>query len=161
MHLEKLRKIVRSFIMDISLVWDFNQLYINLTGEVGVCTRSTKQDMPWVRRCRLMLLATVRKQITYISMTLTSSSCMVSRNHILLPLCYSLNWCLLFITYYIRDICMSLHHNIITDYSQQDAMVLEFIYFYRCCTCFRWFLRPSSGAHNCTYDLSIVNQYCC
>jgi hypothetical protein len=77
---------VRSFIMDISLVWDFNQLCINPTGEVGLYTRSTKQDMPWVRQCRLTLLATVRKQITYISMTLTSSSCMVSRNHILLPL---------------------------------------------------------------------------
>lgn len=76
------------------LVWDFNHLCINLTGEDGLYTRSTKQDMPWVRWCRLMLLATVREQITYISMTLTSSWCMVSRNHILLPLRYALNWCL-------------------------------------------------------------------
>jgi len=27
-----------------------------------------------------------------------------------------------------------------------------FTYFYRCSTCFRRFLRPSSGAHNCTYS---------
>ena len=26
-----------------------------------------------------------------------------------------------------------------------------FINFYRSSTCFRWFLRPSSGAHTCTY----------
>jgi len=31
-----------------------------------------------------------------------------------------------------------------------------FIYFYRCSTCFRRFLRPSSGAHNCTYSF----RYC-
>ena len=31
-----------------------------------------------------------------------------------------------------------------------------FIYFYRRSTCFRLFLRPSSGAHNCTYSF----RYC-
>jgi len=31
-----------------------------------------------------------------------------------------------------------------------------FIYFYRRSTCFRRFLRPSSGAHNCTYSF----RYC-
>ena len=37
-----------------------------------------------------------------------------------------------------------------------------FIYFYRCSTCFRQFLRPSSGVQNCTIQPSrIVNQYCC
>ena len=49
---------------------------------------------------------------------------------------------------------MSLHRNIITNYSQQDATFLEFIYFYRRSTCFRRFLRPSSGALNCTYSLT-------
>jgi len=44
----------------------------------------------------------------------------------------------------------------ITNYSQQDAMFLEFIYFYRRSTCFRRFLRPSSGAHNCIY----IFRYC-
>jgi hypothetical protein len=70
---------VRSFMMDIFLslhcyqCWDSNQLCINLAGEDGLYTRSTKQDMLWVGQCRLMLLATIRKQIIYISMTLTSS----------------------------------------------------------------------------------------
>ena len=54
------------------------------------------------------------------------------------------------------DIHMSVHSNIITNYSQQDASFLEFIYFYRRFTCFKWFLRPSSGAHNCTYSF----RYC-
>jgi len=31
-----------------------------------------------------------------------------------------------------------------------------FIYFYRCSTCFRRFLHPSSGAHKCTYSF----RYC-
>jgi hypothetical protein len=44
----------------------------------------------------------------------------------------------------------------VTNYSQQDATFLEFIYFYRRSTCFRRFLRPSSGAHNCTYSF----RYC-
>jgi hypothetical protein len=47
------------------------------------------------------------------------------------------------------DIYMSVHRNIITNYSQQDANFLEFIYFYRRST---WYLHPSSGAHNCTYS---------
>ena len=51
---------------------------------------------------------------------------------------------------------MSVHRNIITNYSQQDATFLEFIYFYRRSTRFRRFLRPSSGAHNCTYNI----RYC-
>jgi len=46
--------------------------------------------------------------------------------------------------------------SLITNYGQQDATFLEFIFFYRCSTCFRRFLRPSSGAHNCTYSL----RYC-
>jgi len=31
-----------------------------------------------------------------------------------------------------------------------------FIYFYRCSICFRRFLHPSSGAHNCTHSF----RYC-
>jgi len=52
---------------------------------------------------------------------------------------------------YTFDIHMSVHRNIISNYSQQDATFLEFIYFYRRPSCFRRFLSPSSGAHNCTY----------
>jgi len=44
----------------------------------------------------------------------------------------------------------------IANYSQQDATFFEFIYFYRRSTCFRRFLRPSSGVHNCTYSF----RYC-
>jgi hypothetical protein len=40
----------------------------------------------------------------------------------------------------------------ITNYIQQDATFLETICFYRRSTCFRRFLYPSSGAHNCTYS---------
>jgi len=54
------------------------------------------------------------------------------------------------------DIHMSVHRNIITNYSQQDATFIEFIYFYRRSTYFRRFLRPSLGAHNCTYSF----RYC-
>jgi hypothetical protein len=46
---------------------------------------------------------------------------------------------------------MSVHPDIIPNYSQQDATFLLIIYFYRRSRCFRRFLRSSSGAHNCTY----------
>jgi hypothetical protein len=48
-----------------------------------------------------------------------------------------------FIVVLVFDILMSVHHNIITNYSQQDATFLEFIYFYF--TCFKRFHRPPSG----------------
>ena len=51
---------------------------------------------------------------------------------------------------------MSLHRNLTINYSQKDTKFLEIIYFYRRCTCFRRFLRPSSGARNCTYSF----RYC-
>jgi len=56
----------------------------------------------------------------------------------------------------VRRMKLLMYCPIITNYSQQDATFLEFIYFYRRSTCFRWFLRPSSGAHNCTYSF----RYC-
>jgi len=56
---------------------------------------------------------------------------------------------------------MSVHRNIITNYSQQDANFLEFIYFYRRSTCFRRFLLPLSGAHNRTHSFRYCQQYCC
>jgi hypothetical protein len=46
--------------------------------------------------------------------------------------------------------------NALLNYGQQDATFLEFIYFYRRCTCFRRFLHPTSGAHNCTKSF----RYC-
>ena len=40
---------------------------------------------------------------------------------------------------------------VIPSCSQRDAMFLDLFYFDRRSTCFRRLLRPSSGAHNCTY----------
>jgi hypothetical protein len=54
------------------------------------------------------------------------------------------------------DIHMSVRRNIIPNHSQQVATFLEFIYFYRRFICFRRFLRPSLGEHNCTYSF----RYC-
>ena len=49
--------------------------------------------------------------------------------------------------------------NIILNYNQQDATFLDlFTYFYRCSTCFRRFLRPSSVAHNSTYTFRYCQQ---
>jgi hypothetical protein len=35
-------------------------------------------------------------------------------------------------------------------YNQQAATLYNILYYYQCSTCFRRFLRPSSGAQNCT-----------
>ena len=57
---------------------------------------------------------------------------------------------------------MSVHRDIITNYSQQDAMFLEFIYFYR-----RYIYVPGSSSthhqeHITVHTASgIVKQYCC
>jgi len=41
-------------------------------------------------------------------------------------------------------------------YSQQDATFFDLFISINCSTCFRLFLRPSSGAQNCTYSV----RYC-
>ena len=41
------------------------------------------------------------------------------------------------------------------NYNQKDANILGYL-FLKCCTYFRRFLRPSSGAHNCTFSF----RYC-
>ena len=69
---------------------------------------------------------------------------------------YTLRVYLIGIGWDMSDIHMSVHRNIITNYSQQDATFIEFIYFYRRSTYFRRFLRPSSGAHNCKHSF----KYC-
>jgi hypothetical protein len=38
-------------------------------------------------------------------------------------------------------------------YNQQDATLHNILYCCQCCTCFRWLLRPSSGAQNCTHSI--------
>jgi len=53
------------------------------------------------------------------------------------------------------------HHKYISKLQPTRWNVSWFIYFYRCFTCFRRFLLPSSGARNCTYSFSVVKLYCC
>jgi hypothetical protein len=50
------------------------------------------------------------------------------------------------------DIHISVHLKYNSKLQPTRCNVSWFIYFYRCSTCFRRFLRPSSGAHNCTYS---------
>jgi hypothetical protein len=38
-------------------------------------------------------------------------------------------------------------------YNQQDATLYNILYYCQCSTSFRRFLRPSSGAQNCTYSI--------
>jgi hypothetical protein len=51
----------------------------------------------------------------------------------------------------IFHIHMSVHRKYNSKLQPTRCNVSWFIYFYRLSTCFRRFLRPSSGAHNCTY----------
>jgi len=50
---------------------------------------------------------------------------------------------------------MSVPHNIIPSNSQQDPTFPD-LFISKDSTCFRRFLRPSSGAHNCTNSF----RYC-
>ena len=47
--------------------------------------------------------------------------------------------------------------NIFLSYNQQDAKFLNFFYFYRRSTCFRRFLRPSSGAQKLYTQLRVLS----
>jgi len=73
---------------------------------------------------------------------------------------HSENWarydqkCLFF--FYIH---VSVNRNVIPNYQQDATFLSFFIYFYRRSTCFRRFLRPSSGAHNCTYSCTYMKLY--
>ena len=59
-------------------------------------------------------------------------------------------------TFWQFDIHMSMHRKYNSKLQPTRCNVSYFVYFYRHCTCFRRFLRPSSGAHNCTYSF----RYC-
>ena len=51
--------------------------------------------------------------------------------------------------------------NIFAEYNQQDAKFHNLFISVRRCTCFGRFLRPSSGAQNCTYSVRYLSdQYC-
>jgi len=51
---------------------------------------------------------------------------------------------------------MSVHRKYNSKLQPTRCNVSQFIYFHWTSTCFRRFLRPSSGAHNCTYSF----RYC-
>ena len=44
-------------------------------------------------------------------------------------------------------------------YKQQDATLHNSIYYYKCSTCFRRFLRPSSGAQNCIHSIGYLSSF--
>ena len=46
------------------------------------------------------------------------------------------------------------------NYCQQDATLYNILYCCQCSTCFRRFLRPSSGAQNCTHTSSGIRPAC-
>ena len=64
-----------------------------------------------------------------------------------------LSGCTVFSTF---DIQMSVHRKHISKLQPTRCNVSWFIYLYRRSSCFRRFLRPSSGAHNCAYSF----RYC-
>jgi hypothetical protein len=48
--------------------------------------------------------------------------------------------------------------NVFYKYNQQDATLCNIIYCCQCSTCFRRFLRPSSGAQNCTHSVGYMSS---
>ena len=46
-------------------------------------------------------------------------------------------------------------------YNQQDATLHHSSYYYKCSTCFRRFLRPSSGAQNCIHSIGYLSSFFC
>ena len=71
----------------------------------------------------------------------------------LLSHCFFTSVYFLFLTF---DIHISVHHKYISKLQPTICNVSWFIYFYIRFTCFRRFLRPSSGAQNSTYNF----RYC-
>ena len=46
-------------------------------------------------------------------------------------------------------------------HNQQHATLHNGIYYYKCSTCFRRFLRPSSGAQNCIHSIRYLSIFYC
>ena len=59
------------------------------------------------------------------------------------------------------DVHGSVHRKRIFKYNQQDAMLHNLFISVKCSTCFRWFLRPSSGAQICIYSIGYFVKLCC
>jgi hypothetical protein len=49
----------------------------------------------------------------------------------------------------------------ICKHNQQDSTLHNGIYYYKCSTCFRRFLRPSSGAQNCIQSIGYLSRFSC
>jgi hypothetical protein len=54
-------------------------------------------------------------------------------------------------------------HNVlhVIKQDQQNATLHNGIYYYKCSTCFRQFLRPSSGALNCIHSIGYLSSFLC
>ena len=50
---------------------------------------------------------------------------------------------------------------IIFKHNQPDATLHNGIHYYKCCTCFRRCLRPSSGAQNCIHSIGYLSSFYC
>jgi hypothetical protein len=46
-------------------------------------------------------------------------------------------------------------------HNRQDATLHNCIYYYKCCTCFRRFFCPSSGAQNCRHSIGYLSSFFC
>jgi hypothetical protein len=57
------------------------------------------------------------------------------------------------------DIYGSVHHKCIFKYNQQDATLHNVFISVKCSTCFRWVLRPSSGAQNCIHSIGYLSGF--
>jgi len=54
---------------------------------------------------------------------------------------------------------MTAHMNVfVFKYNQQDAMLHNILYYCQCSTCFRRFIRPLSGAQNCTHSIGYMSS---
>jgi hypothetical protein len=49
----------------------------------------------------------------------------------------------------------------ISKYNQQYSTLHNLFISVKCSTCFTWYLRPSSGAQNCTYNIGYLSKLCC
>jgi hypothetical protein len=49
-------------------------------------------------------------------------------------------------------------HKIFFQIYEQDATLYNILYDSQCSTCFKRFLRPSSGAQNCTHDIGYMSS---
>jgi len=84
------------------------------------------------------------------------------RKQICMPLCTNPSSCSIIYMYkvcmYYTEIKLLIWYSCVRaslvwfyNYNQQDATIFEYL-FLKNSTCFGWFPRPSSGAHNCTFS---------